>query len=101
MFAHMARRQRAILAGAIGHDRELMALFNQTKNKMECQYAAHDQAKADRSDPYTYDRIRSHLDNGVTLSTDYEVQWDREKRPSQFEPKVGIIVTVPKKRRLP
>ena len=101
MFAHMARRQRAILAGAIGHNSELVALFNQTKNKMECQYAAHAQAKAERSDPFVYNRVSSHLANGVTLSTDYEVQWDREKRPSQLDPKVEIIVTIPKKRKLP
>lgn len=101
MLALMARRQRAILAGAIGHDQLLIAAFNQADNKMECHYAAHGQAQADRSDPFVYNRVRSHLDNGVTLSTDYHVEWDKERRESQFSPGVEINVRVPKKRKLP
>ena len=101
MLAHMARRQRAILAGVLGHDRELIALFNQTENKLECHYTAFGQSQADRSDPFMYNRVGSHLANGVALSTDYHVEWDKEKRESQFSPGVEISVRVPKKRKIP
>ncbi len=44
---------------------------------------AQSQARADRSDPHTYARVRAHYENGTVVEPDdYSVEWGKELRTS-------------------
>ena len=49
----------------------------------QCHLTAMDQKRANPSDPSTYDRVMSHLLNGICLISDYSVQFRRETRITQ------------------
>ena len=81
MLQFMATRQRSILKGEIGHSREKFAV-HQKKHVPECQGVAKAQARSNPSDPNAYDRVMSHLLNGITLRGDYSVEWARRRQAS-------------------
>lgn len=62
-----------------------------------------EQARADRSDPFTYARVRAHYLAGVPMSPDeYSVEWGREIRTATFEGrKVEFSVQVPRNVKRP
>ncbi len=64
---------------------------------------ARDQAKADRSDPFTYARVRAHFLNGTVVEPDdYSVEWGRELCTSVFGARrVEFAVTVPRNVKRP
>ena len=64
---------------------------------------AQEQAKADRSDPFTYSRVRSHYRNGIVLETsDYDVEWGREVRNTSFAGRdIEYVVAVPRNVKRP
>lgn len=109
MLQFMATRQRAILKGELGHSRERYAI-HQRKHVPECQTVAKAQAKANSSDPNTFDRVMFHLLNGITLRGDYQVEWAKRREESLFapvskhslaSPAVGIAVEIPINRKIP
>ena len=109
MLQFMATRQRAILKGEIGHSRERFS-FHQKKHVPECQVVARAQARANPSDPNTYDRVMSHLLNGITLRGDYLVEWAKRRIESPFASlskhplaslPPGITVEIPINRKIP
>ena len=109
MLRFMETRARAILKGQIGHSRIVYAAF-QKKHIPECQVVARAQTRASPSDPNTYDRVMSHLLNGVTLRGDYLVEWAKRRASSQFaalsahplaSPSHGITVEIPVNRKIP
>ena len=83
MLQFMERRQRSILKGEMGHSRERFAV-HQKKHIPECQTVAKAQARANPSDQYAYDRVMSHLLNGITLRGDYLVSWVKRRRDSSL-----------------
>ena len=83
MIQFMERRQRAILKGEMGHSRERFAI-HQKKHILECQTVAKAQARANPSDTNTYNRVMSHLLNGITLCSDYLVSWAKKRRDSSL-----------------
>jgi len=109
MLQFMAARQRAILKGELGHSRGKYAL-HQRKHVPECQVVARAQARANSSDPNTYDRVMSHLLNGTALRGDYQVEWGKRRGEAPFaalskhpfaSPAVGITVKIPINRKIP
>jgi len=81
MLRFMETRARAILKGEIGHSRVVYAA-HQKKHVPECQAVARAQARSNPSDPNTYDRVMSHLLNGITLRGDYLVEWAKRNEDS-------------------
>lgn len=55
-----------------------------SSHKALVQQANHEEAfnyaKAERSDPFSYSRVRSHLNNGVAHLGDYSAEWHEEDR---------------------
>lgn len=110
MLRFMETRARSILKGEIGHSRVVYAL-HQKKHVPECQAVARAQARASPSDPNTYDRVMSHLLNGITLRGDYLVEWAKRRQASACfaplskhplaSPLVGITVEIPINRKIP
>ena len=108
MLRFMETRARAILKGEIGHSRVVYAA-HQKKHVPECQVVARAQARSNPSDPNTYDRVMSHLLNGITLRGDYAVEWAKRrvegslsslsKHPLASPP--GITVEIPINRKIP
>ncbi len=58
---------------------QALATYNRT-NLALCQATALKQQKANRSDPFTYNRVMTHLLNGLCLISDYNVQFRKEPR---------------------
>ena len=109
MLQFMERRQRAILKGEMGHSRERFAV-HQKKHIPECQTVAKAQARANPSDTNTYDRVMSHLLNGITLRSDYLVSWVKRRRDSSLSALnkhplasalLGTTVEIPVNRKIP
>ena len=109
MLQFMETRARRILKGEIGHSRVVYAA-HQKKHIPECQTVAKTQARANPSDPNTYDRVMSHLLNGVTLRGDYLVEWAKRRIESPFallsnhtlaSSPVEITVEIPINRKIP
>lgn len=112
-FKHIMGRQRLIAQGAIGHDRGKIA-EKQSAEPDRCHLPAIAQARADKSDPYIYKRIRSHLNNGITLIGDYAVEFGRGQQESPFAVLDGVAfpwgiyehgknvpVDIPMRRKIP
>ena len=109
MLQFMERRQRAILKGEMGHSRERFAI-HQKKHVIECQTVAKAQARANPSDTNTYDRVMSHLLNGITLRGDYLVSWVKRRRDSSLAAlskhplasvPLGTTMEIPINRKIP
>jgi len=110
MLRFMEARARSILKGEIGHSRVVYAA-HQKKHIPECQAVARAQARANSSDPNTYNRMMSHLLNGVTLRGDYLVEWGRRGQASACfaslskhplaSPLSEITVEIPVNRKIP
>ena len=109
MLQFMERRQRAIIKGEIGHSRERFSV-HQKKHIPECKTVAKAQARANPSDTHTYDRVMSHLLNGITLRGDYLVSWVRRRRDSSLAALIhhplasvplGTAVEIPINRKIP
>ncbi len=110
MLRFMETRARAILKGEIGHSRVVYAA-HQKKHVPECQAVARAQARASPSDPNTYDRVMSHLLNGITLRGDYLVEWAKRrvegpfaalsKHPLADKGQFGIVVEIPINCKIP
>lgn len=98
--AFMAKREKAISQGKMGHDRSALSVYN-TKNQLNCHYVAKEQAEADTSDPFTYSRAMSHMLNGTNRRGDYEVEFHKEVAWSEMDPKAKIEVKRPRKRKVP
>ena len=64
---------------------------------------AREQARADRSDPFTYARVRAHFHAGVVIEpSDYSVEWGREIRTAVLgERRVEFAVAVPRNVKRP
>ena len=56
-----------------------LAEYNRTQYT-EMRKVATDQAKADPSDPHTYNRVMSHLQNGIATGSDYSVTFQPMER---------------------
>ena len=109
MLQFMMKRERSILKGEFGHSRERFAL-HQRKHVPECQTVAKAQARTCPSDPNTYDRVMSHLLNGITLRGDYLVSWVKRRRDSSLAAlslhplasvPQGVTVEIPINRKIP
>jgi hypothetical protein len=109
MLQFMSKRQNMIAKGMIGHDRERAAARN-SHNKAQAHVIALAQARANRSDPFCYNRVMSNLLNGNTLLGDYSVEWARKQAVSSLaalkaHPKATvepvITTTIPINRKLP
>ena len=109
MLQFMERRQRSILKGEMGHSRERFAV-HQKKHIPECHTVANAQARANPSDTNTYDRVMSHLLNGITLRGDYLVSWVKRRRDSSLavlslhplaSVPQGVTVEIPFNRKIP
>ncbi|KKM21708.1 hypothetical protein LCGC14_1632810 [marine sediment metagenome] len=59
---------------------------------------AQEQARADRSDPFTYARVKAHFNAGVVVEPgDYSVEWGREIRTATFgDRRIEFSVQVPR-----
>ena len=62
-----------------------------------------EQAEADKSDPFTYARVRSHYRNGTVIEPDdYRVEWGKEIRTAHLgDQKVEFAVKVPRNLKRP
>ena len=109
MLQFMASRQRAILNGELGHSRIIYAKF-QKGHKFECQGVAKAQSRANPSDPFCYDRVMSHLMQGITLRGDYLMEWGRRREIGLLSGLVKhplasvlpeIVVQIPINRKIP
>lgn len=83
MLQFMSRRERYILTGHLGHSRALTAKLQKNK-RLECHAVAKAQARANPSDPFSYDRVMSYLLQGITLRGDYLVEWAKRQEESPF-----------------
>lgn len=87
------------------HDEEArlarVAFFKSKLGLIE--HKAHEQAKADRSDPFTYARVRSHYQNGLPMSPDeYSVEWGKELKTTIVNGvKVEYPISVPRNIKRP
>ena len=109
MLQFMEVRARKIAKGELGHSRERFSL-HQKKHVPECETVARAQAKANPSDVYSYDRVMSHLLNGITLRGDYLVSWAKVRVEGALGPLtkhpladkwVGTTIEIPINRKIP
>ena len=52
-------------------------------------------ARADPSDPFTYNRVLTHILNGVCVASDYDVEFRKETRYTEREPRKAYKVDIP------
>ena len=65
-------------------DRVAKCAYYRQKHALACRVRALEQAKADKSDPHTFNRVLSHLLNGPAELDDYGVEWQAvQKRTAQ------------------
>lgn len=55
--------------------REARAQYHGTKQAQTVERLCRDQARADRSDPFTYSRVKAHLMQGIGRLEDYHVDF--------------------------
>lgn len=96
----MEDRAKKIDRGTIRHNRQATEFFNK-KNRTTCVTVAQDQAKADRSDPFVFNRSMSHMMNGLARRNDYEHQWGKERGFSPFKPHNPMSVDIATHRKIP
>lgn len=63
-----------------------------------CEDVAKKQQHADRSDPFTYNRVMSHLLTGLCLISDYEVEFRNEPRMTENGKSYSVQVPCNQKR---
>lgn len=56
-------------------DKEARAAYYRKRHRARVERIARDQARADRSDPFTYSRVKAHLERGIGQLEDYEVDF--------------------------
>ena len=66
-------------------DKEARAAHYRGKARARVEQTALDHARADRSDPFTYNRITSRLFAGTEDLDDYHVDWRKETRKVQTQ----------------
>ena len=59
-----------------------LATYNRSQMRA-CQTVAEKQQHANSSDPFTHDRVMSHLLGGLCMVSDYEVEFRNEPRTTE------------------
>ncbi len=74
-----------------------LGLYNRA-NMQACIAVANKQKHANPSDPFTYDRVMSHLLGGLCLISDYEVEFRNEPRTTESGKSYSIQIPCNQKR---
>lgn len=60
-------------------DRRRKSAYYRAEHMQACRALAMAQARADRSDPFTYSRVMSHLLDGAAEMDDYTLEWQAKQ----------------------
>ncbi len=83
----------------IGRKADRLSLANYNRDHMpSCIAIASKQKTANRSDPFTYDRVMSHLLGGLCMLSDYEVDFRNEPRMTESGKSYSVQVPMNQKR---
>lgn len=102
IFRYMDQRAKEIERGKLGYKRADLAAYNSLRpeRRMLAMANAANQARADKSDPFVYDRIVSSIYNGASVPEDYSVQWATEKAITQLSKPYVVEVLRPINRKV-
>ena len=74
-----------------------LAAYNRTQ-LLACLNVADKQQHADKSDPFTYDRVMAHLLGGLCMISDYEVEFRNEPRTTETGKPYSVQIPCNQKR---
>lgn len=101
----MSDRQNMIDRGLLGYNREQYVKQQKPETVQTYSMIGREQQRANKSDPYTYERTVSHLRNGTAMPADYHVVWGQGEAISPIGLALGkevkIAIMVPHKRQVP
>lgn len=102
MLDFFEERRKLIDKGLIGHNRNVMAFFNAKPERRSLAKAnAMAQVRAERSDPFLYNRIMSHITDGLTSPDDYHVEFVPDKIETILSYPNKVDVLMPRNRKIP
>ena len=105
MLEFMLERERDILKGGVGYDREVLGKRNREKRDLDCHKVAIQQAQADKSNPFMFNQVMSFLRGGLAYVEDYSLRWGIYKAQTQLGIALGkdekVDIAVPFKRTIP